>query len=136
MLTKKDNDLAIRCLEIYMGDYSVEKQYASSIILKMIFKDKYRKLMEEVREATGFKVNNRNSSAVIRWAKNVKKKGICEICGSKEKLEAHHKVPWEYSIKGRTDINNGMCLCSDCHKMMHNDIKYVEYLRGCAHERK
>lgn len=133
MLTQKETDLAIRCLEIYMGDYSVEKQYASSIILKMLFKKKYRKLMEEVREATGFKVNNRSDAKVIYWAKKVKKKGKCEICGSKEKLVAHHIVPWEYSIKGRTDINNGMCLCSNCHKMMHNDDDFIEYMRGCAH---
>lgn len=33
------------------------------------------------------------------------------------------------SIKGRTDTENGMCLCKACHKMMHNDEEYVEYTR-------
>lgn len=130
MLTAKEAGLAIKCIEIYIGSYSVEKQYASSIILKMLFKDRYNELMALIKEATGFKVNNRQDSKVITWRKKVKKIGECQICGIKEKLVAHHIVPWECSITGRTDTNNGMCLCKDCHKMVHNTEKYTDYLRG------
>ena len=114
-----------------MGDFPIEKQYASTIILKMLFKERFKELMAEIKEATGFKANNRYDSKVITWAKKIKKKGECEICCSKENLVAHHIVPWECSIKGRTDIKNGMCLCKDCHKMIHDPIGYVDYMRGC-----
>ncbi len=121
--------LAERYLEIYLGDYTPEQQYAASILLHMLLKDDgFRKLMEFVKETTGFRINDRNSSRVIMWKKKVKKVGKCEICGSKEILVAHHKIPWAYSIKGRTDINNGQCLCRKCHNMMHDDELWLEYM--------
>lgn len=119
-----------RCVEIYLGDYTPTQQYAASILMKMILKDKqFHRLMDYLREKTGFKVNNRQSSRAITWAKKVKKVGKCEVCGAREDLHAHHIVPWEYSIKGRTDLSNGQCLCEGCHKMMHNDSLWVEYMR-------
>lgn len=136
MLTEADRELALKCISVYIGDYSVERQYASSIILKMLFKERYRELMSEIKEMTGFKVNDRNSSKVVTWKKKVKAKGKCEICGATEKLEAHHVVPWEYSITGRTDVSNGMCLCKECHKMMHDDVKWLEYKMGEINGRK
>lgn len=120
---------AEECLEIFLGDYTPEQQYAASILLHMLLKDKvFNELMELVKEITGFKVNNRYGSRAVMWAKNVKKAGACEICGAKEHLVAHHKIPWAYSIKGRTDINNGQCLCRKCHKMIHDDDLWIEYM--------
>lgn len=121
------------CLKIYIGDYSITQQYASSILLKMLLKEKYNEVMNQVKEELGFKINDRNGSKVVCWKKKVKKIGKCEICDSKEKLVAHHKVPWEYSIKGRTDISNGQCLCEKCHSMMHNDNEWIKYMRGCLY---
>lgn len=117
------------CLDVYLGDYSPEQQYAASIMLHMLLKDDFGKLMEHLKEVTGFRVNDRNSSRVIVWKKKVKKIGKCEVCGTKEDLVAHHIVPWAYSIKGRTDVKNGQCLCQDCHKMMHNDDLWIDYMR-------
>lgn len=125
----EDVKRARQCLEIFMGDYPPEKQYAASILLHMIVKEDYAKLMDAVRDATGFKVNDRNSSKVVVWKKKVKARGKCEVCGARENLVAHHIVPWSHSIKGRTDVNNGQCLCRDCHKMMHNDFLWMEYMQ-------
>lgn len=127
-MTEKDTELALKCIAVWTGNYPAEKQYAATIILKMLFKNRYNKLLAEMREATGFKVNNRLDSKVSVWAKKVKKAGKCAICGSKERLEAHHIIPWECSITGRTDINNGMCLCHKCHHMMHDDDEWLEYM--------
>ena len=122
--------LVEKYLEIYLGDYTPEQQYAASILLHMLLKDdNFHKLMELVKEVTGFRVNDRNNSRVVMWAKKVKKIGKCEICGSTKNLVAHHKIPWAYSIKGRTDIKNGQCLCTKCHHMMHNDDLWFEYMR-------
>lgn len=134
MFTEGERELAIRCLEIYIGNYPTEKQYAASLILKMLFKERYRKLMAEVKEVTGYKVNNRYDSKVIAWAKKVKKIGKCYYCGATKKLVAHHIVPWEYSINGRTEVSNGMCLCEKCHKKVHNDREYIALIRGRRNE--
>jgi hypothetical protein len=130
-MAELNNKLILDCVEIYTGDYPAEKQYAACILLKMELKEKkYRELMEVVRESLGFRVNNRSDSAVLAWAKKVKKAGRCEICGSYDNLEAHHIIPWQYSVTGRTDVSNGQCLCKECHKMMHNDIAWIDYMRG------
>jgi 5-methylcytosine-specific restriction endonuclease McrA len=54
----------------------------------------------------------------------------CAICGSKEKLEAHHIIPQEYEgriAKGKGDqrVRNGIILCHKCHmyKFSDKDIK-------------
>jgi len=131
MTSLSNNDMIKECLKIYMGNYSKEQQYASSILLKMILKEKqYIRLMNCVKEVLGFKVNNRNDSKVIVWKRKVKKIGRCEICNATENLVAHHLIPWEYSITGRIDIKNGKCLCEDCHKMIHNDEAWINYMRG------
>ena len=119
-----------KCIEIYKGDYSPIQQYAASILLKMLLKEKYQATMDEIKESLGFKINNRNSSKVRTWKNKIKKKGKCEICNSKDNLVAHHIIAWEYSITGRTDINNGQCLCDKCHHIMHNDTKWIDYMRG------
>ncbi len=133
---EEDVKQAEKLLEIYLGDYTPEQQYAASILLRMLLKDKnYYKLMDYVKEVTGFRVNNRGSGKVVTWAKKVKQIGKCEICGATENLVAHHKIPWSCSIKGRTDIKNGQCLCRDCHKMMHDDILWLEYMRKKANKK-
>lgn len=126
-----NEEMILKCIEVYVGDYPPEKQYACSIMLRMKLKNKkYKALMRIIKESLGFRINDRNSTEVTRWKKAVKKIGKCEICGSNENLEAHHIIPWEYSIKGRTDVKNGMCLCKECHKMMHNDNEWIDYMRN------
>lgn len=119
------------CIKIYKGNYKPYQQYAASILLKMLLKNDYKRVMDEVKESLGFRINNRNSSKAIVWSKKIRKIGKCQICGLKENLVAHHIIPWEYSISGRTDISNGQCLCEKCHKMMHNDEKWLDYIRRC-----
>jgi hypothetical protein len=128
-LTNKN--LILKCIAIYMGNYSAETQYAASLLLKMLLPKKdFKKLMFIMREELGFKINDRNDAKVVYWKKQIKKIGKCEICGAKENLEAHHIVPWEYSVCGRTNLTNGQCLCEKCHKIMHNDNKWVVYIRN------
>lgn len=133
---EEDVKVAERLFDIYTGDYTPTQQYAASILLHMMLKENFDKLMEYAKEVTGFKLNNRNSGQVITWKKKVKQVGKCEICGDKENLVAHHKIPWAYSIKGRTDVRNGQCLCDECHKMMHNDLAWMEYMQKKMQERK
>lgn len=63
-------------------------------------------------------VNARN------WSKEVYKRDFyrCVICQSRKDIEAHHLDSWDSHVESRFDINNGVTLCSTCHKNFH--IKY------------
>lgn len=52
--------------------------------------------------------------AVIRKDKH------CQICKSITKRHAHHIKHAKYYPKLRFDVSNGICLCSDCHMVLHN----------------
>ena len=52
----------------------------------------------------------------------------CDLCGSKENLHIHHKLPhWLWRYVGKTDggnfsvefIDNYEVLCNECHKQKH-----------------
>ncbi len=49
------------------------------------------------------------------WADAVKKGGKCEVCGSKKHLIGHHMLSKE-RLYYRHNIDNGLCVCSYCHK--------------------
>ena len=80
-----------------------------------------------------------------KWAKQVFKRDnyTCQECGAKNgngktiKLEAHHKNSWWGHPELRSDLNNGVTLCKDCHKLTFKDsygmqkkVVYNHYLRG------
>lgn len=133
MLTVKEEELneLIEMIKIFNGNYNPERQYAAKILIKMYLgEEQSDKLFKIFREDKGFKINNRQSNEVLRWARKVKNIGYCQICGSKKKLCAHHIIGWEDSYTGRTDITNGMCICEKCHKMIHNDTKWLKYMES------
>ncbi len=45
--------------------------------------------------------------------------GGCASCGQTMFVEAHHIV--EHALGGRTDLSNGVLLCSRCHHRVHRD---------------
>lgn len=57
------------------------------------------------------------------WSKNVKERAnyTCERCGSKERLEAHHEVAVKIDSTKANDLDNGICLCHDCHMKAHSE---------------
>lgn len=65
----------------------------------------------------------RNSTRLHKWSLAVREKDnfMCRICGSKEKLNAHHIKPYAIFPKLRFDIKNGITLCEDCHKKIHKE---------------
>ena len=42
---------------------------------------------------------------------------ICQVCGSRERLEGHHIV--DYHFGGGADKNNIITLCHECHRKVH-----------------
>jgi 5-methylcytosine-specific restriction endonuclease McrA len=56
------------------------------------------------------------SNEIIRIANNE-----CERCGATKDLQAHHIKPVKTHPHLQADLDNGVCLCKDCHKKVHQD---------------
>ena len=60
----------------------------------------------------------RSSKEYRDWKRKVLKRDrkICVLCGSKEKIEVDHIKSFALYPTLALDIENGRCLCHDCHK--------------------
>lgn len=64
----------------------------------------------------------RNSIEYAQWRKAVFARDgyVCQVCGKRGgRLNAHHKKPWAKFPALRYDIENGVTLCENCHKVEH-----------------
>ena len=75
----------------------------------------------ELARRISLKNDNRDSYEYKEWRKAVYKRGNykCQKCGSKERLNAHHKKSWINYPELRYSINNGITLCEKCHIKYH-----------------
>lgn len=58
----------------------------------------------------------------IKWRKDVfaKYNYTCQYCGVRGgRLSSHHVKSWSEYPELRYDVNNGLCLCYDCHMELH-----------------
>jgi len=63
-------------------------------------------------------------SGINQWKRKVKERDnhTCQKCGSKEFLQVHHINNFKDFEEQRTDINNGITLCQECHKAIHKQF--------------
>jgi len=63
----------------------------------------------------------RNGFLYKEWRISVFKRDlyVCQHCGSKRKLNAHHIISFASDPSLRYDITNGITLCSVCHRKEH-----------------
>ncbi len=56
------------------------------------------------------------------WSKEVRNKANneCEKCGSKDNLQSHHINPKSTYPEKALEPDNGVCVCLDCHKNLHD----------------
>lgn len=64
---------------------------------------------------------SRKASETKVWSREVMKKCNfkCVICSTNKKLQSHHLDGWNWCVNKRFDINNGVCMCLDCHNKFH-----------------
>ena len=56
------------------------------------------------------------------WSNYLRRVGRCERCSATwGRLEAHHVIRRHYTAT-RHHPDNGLCLCRECHWIMHNTI--------------
>ena len=65
--------------------------------------------------------DHRDSAQYKAWRQAVYERDHyrCVICGSKEKLNAHHIKSWKEYPELRYDVNNGITYCEKCHIEWH-----------------
>lgn len=65
-----------------------------------------------------------------RWAIKVKKrdKGVCQVCGTFEDLEAHHIMRMRDYPHWRYNVTNGITLCNQCHEKADNGSLTISFL--------
>jgi hypothetical protein len=63
-----------------------------------------------------------NNVPANKWATTVKARSdyTCEICWCTDvRMEAHHILPVSLFPDRALDVDNGLCLCHDCHYLIH-----------------
>lgn len=66
---------------------------------------------------------SRKSEEYQEWRREVYKRDnyICQCCGAKHKrVNAHHLNGFNWCIKDRIRVSNGITLCDDCHNHFHS----------------
>jgi 5-methylcytosine-specific restriction endonuclease McrA len=62
------------------------------------------------------------------WAEQVLSVGECQLCGAVDGLQAHHILSRRFSHT-RHDIDNGICVCQNCHAEIHaGNPRYSMYV--------
>ena len=74
------------------------------------------------------------------WRREIKRlfHKQCAICKVTSKLHAHHIVPKVVAPERILDLNNGICVCQNCHKELHALLKKdqsayiskIDFLKG------
>lgn len=68
--------------------------------------------------------SERLSARLETWGRKVRRrdKFRCVVCGSENKLQAHHILSFSTHPHLRYDVSNGKTLCIDCHASEHPEI--------------
>lgn len=71
-----------------------------------------------------YRIEHRIIEGYNAWKRKVLERDnyICQKCNKKEHLAAHHIENYSEKEKLRTDINNGITLCVECHKEFHKEF--------------
>lgn len=69
----------------------------------------------------------RKSKEYKEWQKQVFQRDhyCCQHCGSKNKINAHYMYSWRYYPEKRFLVDNGITLCEECHRKIHNKYGYT-----------
>lgn len=72
------------------------------------------------------KKRNLQTPGLNWWKRQIKKQAgyQCGICQSKKNLVAHHLDGYDKHPELRIDLDNGACLCKNCHESFHKQYGY------------
>ena len=90
-----------------------------------IFSEEHKEAISKARielfDRIGRVVRLDRGWAFARWRKEVYKRDgyVCQVCGAKGEIKAHHILSWKDYPELRFELENGITLCYDCHKKLH-----------------
>ena len=70
------------------------------------------------------RIANRDYMEYAEWRNKVFERDnyTCQRCGQRQgDINAHHLNSFHWDKEHRTDINNGITLCTSCHKLFHKE---------------
>jgi hypothetical protein len=78
-------------------------------------------LSKPVPHEENFDRNKIEENRRSKWAYQVKNADgfACRLCGSTDRIEAHHIVPWTADVGQRYNPSNGITLCWHHHNLIH-----------------
>lgn len=85
----------------------------------------------------------RKEHRYVEWRKAVRKRDgcQCQICGKRSRcMNVHHLEAYNTAKELRFDVNNGICLCKQCHIDFHKQFGYggntqeqfVQFAKECG----
>ena len=82
-------------------------------IAQCAFEKKYKK---------AYYTKNRFTPQYSLWRKRVvgRDRYKCVLCGSNNRIQAHHILRWIHNPIERFKVDNGVTLCYECHSKNHN----------------
>lgn len=102
--------------ELYRKQYTINKynNYFCSWKCEKEYQSK-------VRRTSPLRIGWRRYKEYKIWRKSVLERdnNLCKLCGNNIKLVAHHVLEAQHYPELVYEISNGICLCNDCHKVLH-----------------
>ena len=112
----------------YLINYLIELQEVEDCL-------DYEIVEVEVKQKDKNKSKKRNDKDYDKWRKEVLERDnyTCRLCGNAEDdaiLNVHHIEKYSENEKLRTDVNNGITLCHECHKkIFFREKEFEEYFK-------
>lgn len=101
-------------------DLLVEKNFLIPVEEEWIDENVFMVVHWYENNGIGETARKRNNYAYRMWRNAViERDGCCVMCGSVDKLEAHHIKSFAEYPELRLDIDNGKTLCHKCHAIVH-----------------
>lgn len=80
----------------------------------------YRIAHWDENNGIGENAKKRKTPNYRKWRRDViERDKVCQMCGTDQKLEAHHIKPFAKFPELRFSLENGITLCKSCHRQHH-----------------
>ena len=88
---------------------------------------KYQNNRTDYREQNFYKSKEWKA---LRQRVKARANGLCELCLKEGRIsyykDIHHIIPIKEDWNKRLDISNLICVCRDCHKKLHKELKKID----------